>query len=43
MCVARAHDTTAVDDVACMLPFVALLLGDRGSVSEPLRHQLDAC
>ena len=39
---ARAHDTTAVDDLACTLPFGALLLGDRGYVSEPLRHQLDA-
>ena len=39
---ARAHDTTAVDDLAATLPFGAILLGDRGYVSEPLRHQLDA-
>jgi IS5 family transposase len=39
---ARPHDTTAVDDLACTLPFGAILLGDRGYVSEPLRHQLDA-
>ncbi len=39
---ARAHDTTAVDNLACTLPFGAVLLGDRGSVSEPLHHQLDA-
>jgi IS5 family transposase len=39
---ARAHDTTAVVDLACTLPFGAVLLGDRGYVSEPLRHQLDA-
>ena len=39
---ARLHDTTAVDDLACTLPFGTVLLGDRGYVSEPLRHQLDA-
>jgi hypothetical protein len=39
---ARMHDTTAVDDLACTVPFGAVLLGDRGSASEPLRHQLDA-
>jgi IS5 family transposase len=39
---ARPHDTTAVDDLACRLPFGAILLGDRGYVSEPLCHQLDA-
>ncbi len=38
---ARLHDTTAVDDLAYTLPFGAVLLGDRGNVSEPLRHQLD--
>lgn len=39
---ARPHDTTAVDDLACTLPFGAILLGDSGYVSEPLCHQLDA-
>ena len=39
---ARQHDTTAVDDLACALPFGSVLLGDRGYVSEPLCHQLDA-
>jgi len=39
---ARAHDTTAVDDFACTLPFGAMLLGDRGYVSESLCHQLEA-
>ena len=29
---ARAHDTAAVDDLACTLPFGAVLLGDRGYV-----------
>lgn len=38
---AHPHDTTAVDDLACTLPFGAILLGDSGYVSEPLRHQLD--
>ena len=38
----RPHDTTAVDDLACTLPFGSVLLGDRGYVSEPLRHHLDA-
>jgi hypothetical protein len=38
-----AHtDTTAVDDLACTLPFGSVLLGDRSYVSEPLRHHLDA-
>ncbi|MFN5677846.1 MAG: transposase, partial [Roseiflexaceae bacterium] len=37
----RPHDTTAVDALACMLPFGSVLLGDRGYVSEPLRHHLD--
>ncbi len=27
---ARPHETTAVDDLACTLPFGAMLLGDRG-------------
>jgi hypothetical protein len=39
---ARPHDITAVDDLACTLPFGAILLGDCGYVSEPLCHQLDA-
>lgn len=39
---ARPHDTTAVDDLECTLPFGSVLLGDRGSVSEPLCNQLDA-
>lgn len=39
---ARLHDITAVDDMACTFPFGAVLLGDRGYVSEPIRHQLDA-
>ena len=39
---ARSHDTTAVDDLACRLPFGSVLLGDRGYVSEPLCHHLDA-
>ena len=38
----RPHDTTAVDDLACTLPFISVLLGDRGYVSKPLRHHLDA-
>ena len=38
----RPHDTTAVDALAYMLPFGSVLLGDRGYVSEPLRHHLDA-
>ena len=38
----RLHDTTAVDDLACTLPFGTVLLGNRGYVSEPLRHHLDA-
>ena len=39
---ARLHGMTAVDDLAWTVPFGAILLGDRGSVSEPLRHHLDA-
>lgn len=39
---ARAHDTTAVDDFACTLPFGAVMRGDCGYVGEPLCHQLDA-
>jgi IS5 family transposase len=39
---ARFHDTTAVDDLACTVPFGTVLLGDRGYVSEPLCHQRDA-
>jgi IS5 family transposase len=39
---ALQHDTTAVDDLACTLPFGSVLIGDRGYVSEPLRHHLDA-
>jgi hypothetical protein len=39
---ARLHDTTAVDDLAWTVPFGTVSLGDRGSVREPLRHQLDA-
>jgi IS5 family transposase len=39
---ALLHDTTAVDDLACTLPFGTVLLGDRGYVNEPLCHQLDA-
>ena len=31
-----------MDDLACNLPFDTILRGDRGYVSEPLRHQLDA-
>jgi hypothetical protein len=38
---ARFHNTTAVDDLACTLPFGALVLEDRSYVSEPLRHQID--
>jgi hypothetical protein len=39
---ALPHDTTAVDGLACTLPFGVILLSDRGYVSESLRHQLDA-
>jgi Transposase DDE domain len=39
---ARPHDTTAFVDLACTLSFGVILLGDRGSVSEPLCHNLDA-
>jgi len=42
LCPACPYDTTAVDDLTCTLPFGSVLLGDRGYVSEPLRHQLDA-
>lgn len=38
---ARLHDTTAVDYLAHTLPNSTVLLGDRGYVREPLRHQLD--
>lgn len=37
----RLHDNTAVDNVACTLPFDPVLLGDRGYVSELQRHQLN--
>lgn len=39
---ARCHDTTAINFLACTFPFGAVLLGNCESVSEPLRHQLDA-
>ncbi len=39
---ARLRDTTVVDDLACTVPFGTVLLGDRGSVSELLCHQIDA-
>ena len=39
----RQHDTTAADDLECISPFGAILLGDLGYVREPLQHQLNAC
>lgn len=39
---ARFHDTTAVDDLAPTLQFGAVLLGNRGNVSDSLYHHLNA-
>lgn len=35
------YDTTVVDNLVCTFPFGAILLGDRGYVSESLLHHLD--
>jgi Transposase DDE domain len=39
---ARFHDTTAVDGLVSTLLFGEVLLGNRGNVSDPLYHHLDA-